>query len=180
MHFQPEQSTLTQGNWYLNQVALIENISKSLPLNYTLVVKEHPWGRGVRPIWQYKYLSNFHNVIFCDAASKEIIKKIDAVLTISGSIVIEAMVLDKPIIMFGNNFFDYSKLVNRVKNISDLPSLLYQILIEKKTLSKKERDMELNKFILSYIDTVIKSFPISGKMIPWAHSLINDLKKNNH
>ena len=34
MHFQPEQSTLTQGNWYLNQVALIENISKSLPLDY--------------------------------------------------------------------------------------------------------------------------------------------------
>ena len=45
MHFQPEQSTLTQGIWSVNQVALIENISKSLPMNYTLIVKEHSWGR---------------------------------------------------------------------------------------------------------------------------------------
>ena len=179
MHFQPEQSTLTQGNWYLNQVALIENISKSLPLNYTLIIKEHPWGRGIRPIWQYKYLSNFHNIILCDASSKEIVKKTEAVLTISGSIIIETMVLDKPVIMFGNNFFDYSKLVYRINNISDLPSLLYKILIEKKTLSKKERDMELNKFILSYINTLITAFPIEGKMLPWAEALIKQLIVKN-
>ena len=49
IHYQPEQSTLAQGIWHVNQVALVENISKSLPLGYTLVVKEHPWGRGNRP-----------------------------------------------------------------------------------------------------------------------------------
>ena len=35
IHYQPEQSTLAQGIWHVNQVALVENISKSLPLGYT-------------------------------------------------------------------------------------------------------------------------------------------------
>ena len=176
MHFQPEQSTLTQGNWYLNQIALIENISKSLPLNYSLVVKEHPWGRGIRPLWQYKYISNFHNVVFCDAPSKEIIKKTDAVLSITGSILIEAMVLGKPAIMFGSNFFEYSKLVYKIKNISDLPKIFYDILILNKTLSKEERKFELNKFILSYINSLISTFPIKGNGVLWAKAMVKKLK----
>ena len=175
MHFQPEQSTLTQGNWYLNQIALIENISKSLPLNYTVIVKEHPWGRGTRPTWQYKYLLNFHNVIFCDAPSKEIIKQTDAVLTISGSIILEAMVIGKPTIMFGNNFFDYSPLVYKINNISDLPNLLFNVLIEKNILSKNLRDQELNKFIYSYINSLIRGFPIKQNVIPWADKIIENL-----
>ena len=68
--FQPEESTLTQGVWYANQVALIENISKSLPFGYTLVVKFHPWGRPIGPLWQYRYLKNFYNIKFSDLNSK--------------------------------------------------------------------------------------------------------------
>lgn len=176
MHFQPEQSTLTQGSWYVNQIALIENISKSLPLNYSLVVKEHPWGRGVRPLWQYKYISNFHNVVFCDAPSKEIIKNTDAVLSITGSILIEAMVLDKPAIMFGSNFFEYSKLIHKIQNISDLPRIFYDILILNKTLAKEERKFELNKFILSYINSLIITFPIKGNGVLWAKQIVKKLK----
>tara|TARA_Y100000991_G_C21962399_1_gene345128 strand:+ start:327 stop:1772 length:1446 start_codon:yes stop_codon:yes gene_type:complete len=176
MHFQPEQSTLTQGNWYLNQVALIENISKSLPLNYTLIVKEHPWGRGTRPTWQYKYISNFHNVLFCDAPSKDIIKQTQAVLTISGSIVFEAMVLDKPIIMFGDNFFDFSKLIYKVENVKDLPVIFNTVLIKKNLLSKNKRNNELNKFILSYIRSLITGFPITENVVFWADALIDELK----
>ena len=175
MHFQPEQSTLTQGNWYLNQISLIENISKSLPLNYTVIIKEHPWGRGSRPTWQYKYLRNFHNVVFCDAPSKDIIKQTDAVLTISGSIILEALALDKPAIMFGSNFFDYTKLIYKVNNITDLPNILYGILIKKKMLTKNERNQELNKFIYSYINSLIVGFPIEKNVIAWADKLIEDM-----
>ena len=129
MHFQPEQSTLAQGNWFLNQISLIENISKSLPLGFTLIVKEHPWGRGNRPNWQYKYISNFHNVQFCDANSIEIIKKSKAVLSISGTTLIEALVLDKPAIMFGKNYFEFSELIHKVSDISDLPKTFPQTLL---------------------------------------------------
>ena len=140
-----------------------------------MIVKEHPWGRGARPTWQYKYLSNFHNVLFCDAPSKEIIKKTQAVLTISGSIVFESMILDKPIIMFGDNFFDFSKLIYKVENIKDLPIILNTILIKKNLLSKFERNNELNKFILSYIKSLITGFPITENVVPWADALIDEL-----
>jgi hypothetical protein len=41
IHFQPEASTLVQAPYYLDQAALIEDISKSLPVGYQLHVKEH-------------------------------------------------------------------------------------------------------------------------------------------
>ena len=63
-------STLVQGIWSSNQISLIEDISKSLPIGYSLVIKEHPWGRGNRPTWQYKHLEKFYNVFFCDLPSK--------------------------------------------------------------------------------------------------------------
>ena len=80
-------------------------------------------GKRQSPNWQYKYISNFHNVQFCDASSIEIIKKSKAVLSISGTTLIEALVLDKPAIMFGKNYFEFSELIHKVSNISDLPKL---------------------------------------------------------
>ncbi|MDA7546243.1 hypothetical protein N8870_05345 [Alphaproteobacteria bacterium] len=176
MHFQPEQSTLTQGNWYLNQIALIENISKSLPLGYHLIIKEHPWGRGTRPIWQYQYLSNFHNIMFCDAGTKDIIQKTKAVLTISGSIILEALVLDKPAIMFGKNFFDYAELIYKIDNISELPNILFNILVLEKRLSKNKREEELNRLLLSYLDSLIDCFPDKLGANSWAKALFNGIK----
>ena len=89
---------------------------------------------------------------------------------------LEAMVLGKPAIMFGNNFFEYSKLVHKIQNISDLPKIFYDILILKKTLSKEERKFELNKFILSNINSLISKFPLKGNGILWAKSIVKKIK----
>ena len=44
----PEAALLINGNKCLNQYALIEKIAYQLPMNYTLVVKEHPTMVGWR------------------------------------------------------------------------------------------------------------------------------------
>jgi CDP-glycerol glycerophosphotransferase (TagB/SpsB family) len=175
LHYQPEQSTLAQGLWCANQTALVENISKSLPLGYTLVVKEHPWGRGNRPLWQYKHMSGFYNVIFCDAPSKQIIQQVDAVITVTGTVVMEALVFDKPAIMLGRNYFDFSDLIYRVPNIQELPEVLARILIDGDYQTKPNREERLHLFLMSYLDGLLESFPLTEYAVEWSHSLALEL-----
>ena len=42
LHLNPETSTLLKGNDFMNQAFLVELISKNIPSNCKLYVKEHP------------------------------------------------------------------------------------------------------------------------------------------
>lgn len=173
--YQPEQSTLSQGIFYANQIALVENISKSLPLGYTLIVKEHPWGRGARPVWQYRHLSELYNVQFCDAPSKEIISKVEAVVVISGTIGFEALVLEKPTITLGRTFFTHCDLFYRAGSVQELPGLLRKILVDKDFEKNTQRQAQLNRFLLSYLNALIPYFPTIENGRHYGIALANQL-----
>lgn len=158
--YQPEQSTLSQGIFYANQIALVENISKSLPLGYTLIVKEHPWGRGARPVWQYRHLAELYNVQFCDAPSKEIISRVDAVIAISGTVGFEALVLETPTIVLGRTFFTHCDLFYRANSVQELPRIMREILVDGAFDRIPERQAHLNRFLLSYLNSLIPYFPM--------------------
>lgn len=159
LHFQPEQSTLVGGIYFANQVGLIENISKSLPLGYTLVLKEHPAGRGVRPAWQYRHLASFPNVMFSDAPSKQIAEKSLATITITGTIGVEAMALDRPVVMLGRSFFDYAGVLYRAQSVEELPVILRRILIDGDYAHRPDRQDLIRKFMLSYLMGLTPHFP---------------------
>lgn len=178
LHFQPEQSTLVGGIMHANQVALIETISKSLPLGYMLVVKEHPAGRGSRPAWQYRHLASFPNVMFCDLPSKEIVAKVKAVIAISGSIAVEAMALDKPIIVLGRSFFDYADALYRLEHATALPALLRRILIDDDYANRQNRKDLILKFLLSYVSSVLPFFPTQSNAHQLAAAIVSEVKKS--
>jgi hypothetical protein len=175
IHMQPEQSTLAQGNWYVNQVALIENISKSLPIGYTLILKEHPNGPGSRPVWQYRHLERFYNVRFCNADSKSIIRSVESVITVTGTVGMEALVLDKPTIVLGGTFYDFCDLLYRPKNIKELPGIFKRILIEREYDQITDRDVKIKQFLLAYLDGLIPAFPLAESANVWGEYLAQDL-----
>jgi len=176
LHYQPEQSTLTQGIWYANQIALVEDISKSLPLGYTLVVKEHPWGRGNRPAWQYKHLQKFYNVMFCDAPAKQIIRSVDAVVAVAGTIAIESLVMDRPTVLLGRSFFDFSSLYYRVSSIAELPIVLRKILVDRCHDLRIDRAFEIQRFLLAYRSALIPAFPVAENAALYARALIDEIR----
>jgi hypothetical protein len=179
LHFQPEQSTLVGGIYHANQISLIENISKSLPLGYSLVLKEHPAGRGARPAWQYRHLASLPNVVFCDASSKAIAARASAVVTISGTIGVEAIALDKPTIMFGQSFFDYSDLLYRVTDPSALPDLFRHILIDREYDRRTDRLDHIRKFLLSYLSALTPYYPTPETATPIATALTAEIALSN-
>ena len=49
LHFQPEMTTLVLAPFCVDQIAVIENVAKTLPIDHRLYVKEHKASLGRRP-----------------------------------------------------------------------------------------------------------------------------------
>lgn len=175
LHYQPEQSTLAQGLWYANQVALVEDLSKSLPLGYSLVVKEHPWGRGNRAAWQYQHMEGLYNVRLCDAPAKDIIRRAEAVVAVSGTVALESLVLDKPTVLLGRNFFEFCDLYYRPGCIQEVPAILARILIGREYENRSGREAVLHRFLMSYLDGLVPYFPLPEFSEGWGVALAAEL-----
>lgn len=151
MQYQPEQTTLVGGLYFANQISTVENIAKSLPFGYTLIVKEHPRGRGARPAWQYRHLARFPNIQLCDADTKEIMKRCGAVITITSTVGLEAMALDRPIVVLGRCYYDFADIVYKPKSWPDLARMLRAILINGEYEKNAERQKHIDCFFLAYL-----------------------------
>ncbi len=89
-----------------NQVAVIEALSKSLPLGMELVVKEHPTMLGRRPPGFYTVLKNIPKVILASPFENTFSLIREAALTcaITSTALWEAMMLQKPSLVLGEMF----------------------------------------------------------------------------
>lgn len=146
---QPERSTLILAPFLCDQLALIENISKSLPIGYRLYVKEHPIFLGRRPLREFRKIQSFHNVrlIKTQLPSVEIVKNAALVISISNTVGMEAILFERPLIVLGDAFYkEYTGAVS-VENVRDLPYKIQETLEQ----FKPDRD-NLLKFILALVD----------------------------
>lgn len=130
LQVQPERSTLILAPFLCDQLAVIENISKSLPVGYRLYVKDHPIFLGRRPLSEYRRLRSIYNVRLLDTQlpSFEIVKNAALVISISNTIGMEAILLQKPLIVFGEAFYNDYDQSTYVDNIKQLPYAIQDLL----------------------------------------------------
>lgn len=62
LHLIPESSTFTLAPIYINELSIIEAVSKSLPTGWWLYVKEHQAMLGERGEFFYKAVNKLPNV----------------------------------------------------------------------------------------------------------------------
>lgn len=108
IHFQPEASTLVQAPMYLDQVALLEDMAKCLPIGHRLYVKEHLSNRGRRPLEFYDAIRKIPAVRLLgpDVDTWALIKNAAAIAVITGTMGWEGVLFDKPVITFGDIFYN--------------------------------------------------------------------------
>ena len=152
LHVNPEVSTSFYGRWYVNQLALIENIARNLPCDYKLYVKEHPYHYSSRPFNFRQEIKKFPNVrlISPHANVVDIIKDCDLVFTITGTTGWEAIMLQKPIITFGDVYYNLFEEVVKLKNLRELSSI-----IDKKIGTTNDKTKTL-KFINAVLNSTFK------------------------
>ena len=130
---------------YTNQIEIISQIARSIPIDFKLYVKEHP-SQSIHN-WRdpsfYKKIQNITNVelFHPSVSSSELLKHSSLVLTVNGTSCLEAAFYGKPSIVFDDVLYSSLPFVFRIKSYEDLSSTIQQALNTKVDLT------DLNKYI---------------------------------
>jgi capsule polysaccharide modification protein KpsS len=123
-----------------NQYELIRNISRNLPIDLKLLVKEHPAYAGGFSLKELRDLSKHPNIVVLhpDISSKDIFAHIDFVITINSTVGYEALFYDKIVITMGSSFYESFPGVINIKDVKEI----YDILRDEELRNNKERELK--------------------------------------
>lgn len=151
LHVIPESSVFTKAPYFSSESFLIETLSKSVPWDYKIVVKEHWAMLGFRPLSFYKQLRKLKNVILVNPFQhndpKQFIQDSKGVVTITGTSALEAAILGKPSIIFGTTSYEVLSCVHKVTDITKIKDIIAQWNTNEKQVDELE--------VVSYIETVL-------------------------
>lgn len=166
LQLEPERTLLLDAPFFTNQLEIIRNVAKSLPIGYKLFVKEQAAmvTRSWRSVDWYKQLAKIPNVVLIHYSlpPDELLKKCSLVITITGTAGFDAAFYEKPSIVFGD--VSYSKLscVHKLENMNELPRVIREQIKKKPDLSELNNlinllennsfEFQRNKF-LSHVST---------------------------
>ena len=162
MHTEPERALLLVAPYYTNQIEVITNIARSLPMGYKLYVKEHRAMAlaGWRDTSYYKQILDLPNVelIHPFVNPDDLFKNCSIVITIGGASGVEGAFYGKPSIVFADVSYTILPTVKRMKNFDELPAAI-RSLLEKQTdpeqLSNYVDVVEENTFEIDLIGLVL-------------------------
>jgi hypothetical protein len=157
IHFQPEASTSVGSPFFENQLELVRNIAFSLGENEFLIVKEHVSNYGyfnssvydeIKSLPGVKLIGPKHNI-------KDFIKLSQGVIALTSTVGFEALLLDKPVLVFGDVFYNKHPLCRKINSIFEIKKAFSE-LNERVILGNYNNQL----FLLAY-----KSFTVSGRVI---------------
>lgn len=132
LHFQPESSIDVWAPFFSNQMRVIELLSRSIPPTHKLLVKIHKSDITNYSQEQLKNMQRFPGVelVAPFADTRKFIEKAGMIVSIQGTIGLEAALLGKPVIMLGDSPVTLFPSASRIGEISDLPILIRRKLVE--------------------------------------------------
>jgi hypothetical protein len=152
LHTEPEVSLLVYGRPYINQIEVLRMLAINLPVDTVLVVKEHPWMVGKRSLSAYQKMLDIPRVRFADPAleARNLVKQADLVAVVTGSVALEAAMLGKPVITFGDCPYNLlpDTMVRRCADPRHLQALIRDVIVDYKTDEKA---------LLAYVAAVFES-----------------------
>jgi hypothetical protein len=132
LHTEPEVSLLVYGRPYLNQIEVVRAVAMSLPVDMYLIIKEHPWMVGKRTLGSYRKLLDIPKVILAAPSSqaRTWIQGAQLVVVVTGSVALEAAILGKPVVTFGDCPYNLlpRSMVRRCDDLRDLQNIVRDLL----------------------------------------------------
>ena len=120
LHLSPEASTMVLAPDFTDQLALIDRLAMRIPLSHKLYVKEHPTMIGRRPVGFYDRIRRHVNVRLINPLvdSMELTRRADLLASITGTAAWEAILMGRPVLMFGESYFSHLGLCHRLTDPS--------------------------------------------------------------
>ena len=130
-HLATEATIAKRGLPFMTQTSLIESISRVLPSNHLLYVREHPLWRDAFPYYMVKRLSKLPNVrlISTEISIHTILKNSKGVITYNATTGIEALMHGIPVLSFSPNvYYPLHPAASHCTNLYQLSSKLIKLI----------------------------------------------------
>ncbi|PCE66555.1 capsular polysaccharide export protein, LipB/KpsS family [Sediminicola luteus] len=129
MQMQPEANIDVWGRAYRNQTDTIIQIAKQLGKGQTLIIKPNPKSKYEINEELIDFASKSDNIVLMDHSveMKEIIQHIDLVVTVTGTIAIECILSNKPVVTLVETLFNKSKNCVFLDRIKELPNIIMNV-----------------------------------------------------
>ncbi len=126
LQLEPEMGTSLFSRHYTDQSWLIAETAKSLPAGMLLYVKEHPAMYGYRTRAFYKKLKKIPNLKLMspEVAGLSLVERAALIVTLTGTSGWEGIMLGKPVITFGDVFYNCLPFARKCTDINTLPALI--------------------------------------------------------
>ena len=195
LHMEPERTLLIDAPFHTNQLDIIKNLAKSIPINYKLFVKEHPSmaHREWRDVSFYKEILSLPNVVLIHPSfpSDDLIKQSSLVIAITGTASFDAIFYNIPSITLTKTDFSSLDFVTHCDSWDKLPNLIKKSLIQKidkKMLSPYLHfieqhcfDFEMYPFLQEHQDFLhYGGFLVNTKIIEKDFKLFLESKKSQY
>lgn len=123
LHVPGDMALTLRSPEYLDQLALIDYLARTIPHTCKLAIKEHPAMIGaVDATRLIELLTRYDNLVLLPPSTNnyEVIKKADALVSINSKSGAEAALLGKPVFVLGDAFYRNAPMVVAVEKLSDL------------------------------------------------------------
>ncbi|WP_373515400.1 hypothetical protein [Persicitalea sp.] len=141
LHFHPESSTSVWAKNYVDEYTVIKNIAFNMPAGHLLYLKDHKSAFGYPSLDFYRSISALPNVVLLrpDTPTKLLIEKSRAVITITGTVGFESLVLGKRVIVLGSIFYDFHPRCRKMTHWDELFDLLSEAVNDSSESPLSER-----------------------------------------
>lgn len=167
LQYEPEASTFVRAFPFFDQMYVIQQIAKALPLGVTLIVKEHRGNPGYRKAAFYKELQYLPNVKLVDRETElnKLISNSIGIITLTSRMGWEALVLGKPVIALGSTFYTFFEEVKKPGSWMEMKRMIRAFVSNKDNDKKKsDYDNKLLTYAAAYMSLIRKGNYIPGSM----------------
>lgn len=163
LHYQPERTTSPVGGAYVDQLLIVDLLDKTLPADFTILVKEHESQfvnsseepTAGRTTVFYDRLAGFSARVKCISEKISSFSFIDnscAIATVSGTIGFESLVRGKPVLVFGHAWYYEAPGAYRVYSKNDVYKFISEVIDESMQIDTEavaEYFQKLSSFFVS-------------------------------
>jgi hypothetical protein len=130
-HVPADMALTLRSPEYLDQIATVDFLLRTIPDSHVLVVKEHPAQIGAISAERlFELAKRFDNFVLLPPQINNytVLNRSDAVISVNSKSGAEALLLGKPVVVMGDAFYRSCPLVFAVDRLSDVPQRLREAL----------------------------------------------------
>lgn len=127
LHVPADMALTLRSPQFLDQLALIDFLARSVPHTHHIAIKEHPAMIGAIDAHRLIELLERYDNLFLISPSVnnyQVLRACDAVVSVNSKSGAEALSLGKPVLVLGDAFYADAPFVDRLQSLAELPTRL--------------------------------------------------------